>query len=261
MSSNSPSCHSNFYKRRLIYSGSGDAFVNDISVIDFPPPANAVSTDASTFACPVTVGRVIASVAAGRGSAADTYTYAALKASSVTARCTIINPFTADVATASANGIHLHLRSISICCWATIFNLFASPPWSQWFIIGDMWCDAAAGGTHYTMAGGICSNNSVTRGGEDDIPKRRWGDIVPEMQWQYCWAKRCYLTVASFLPLPKLVALSLYWNQPKWLHSIIKLQNNFQWWHLVLMWQSVHHLVAHMGLCIGAQTLPEKGQL
>ncbi len=28
MSSNSPSCHSNFYKRRLIYSGSGDALVN-----------------------------------------------------------------------------------------------------------------------------------------------------------------------------------------------------------------------------------------
>ena len=261
MSSNSPSCHSNFYKRRLIYSGSGDVFVNDISVIDFPPPANAVFTDPSTFACPVTVGRVIASVAAGWGSAADTYTYAALKASSVTARCTIINPFTADVATssASANGIHLHLRSI--CFWATIFNLHASPPWSQWFIIGDMWRDAAAGGTHYTMAGGICSNNSVTGGREDDIPEMRWGDIVPEMQWQYCWAKRCYLTVASFLPLPKLVALSLYWNQPKWLHSIIKLQNNFQWWHLVLMWQSVHHLVAHMGLRIGAQTLPEKGQL
>jgi sulfite exporter TauE/SafE len=50
-----------------------------------------------------------------------------------------------------------------------------------------MWRDAAAGGTHcYTMAGGICGNNSVTGGGEDDIPDMRWGDIVPEMQWQYC---------------------------------------------------------------------------
>ena len=89
MFSNSPSCHSNFFKRRLIYSGSGDALVNDISVIDFPPPANAVSADANTFACPVTAGRVIASAAAGWGSAADTYTYAALKkASSITAWCT-----------------------------------------------------------------------------------------------------------------------------------------------------------------------------
>ena len=132
MFSNSPSCHSNFFKRRLIYSGSGDALVNDISVIDFPPPANAVSADANTFACPVTAGRVIASAAAGWGSAADTYTYAALKkASSITAWCTIINPLTADVVTssASANVIHLHLRSI--CFWATIFNLYASPPWSQ----------------------------------------------------------------------------------------------------------------------------------
>ena len=101
------------------------------SVIDFPPPANAVSANAPTFACPVTAGWVIASAAAGWGSAADTYTYAALKASSITAQCTIINPFTADVATssASANVIHLHLRSI--CFWATIFNLCASPPWSQ----------------------------------------------------------------------------------------------------------------------------------
>jgi hypothetical protein len=53
--------------------------------------------------------------------------------------------------------------------------------------IRDMWHDAAAGGTHDTMAGGgICGNISATGGGEDDIPKMQWGDIVPEMQWQYC---------------------------------------------------------------------------
>jgi len=79
-----------------------------MSVIDFPPPVNAVSADASTIACPVTAGQVVASAAASRGSSADTYTYAALKASSVTARCTIINPFTADVATVRSH--HLVLR-------------------------------------------------------------------------------------------------------------------------------------------------------
>ena len=135
MSCNPPPCHFNFYKnkRRLIYLGSGGSLVNvnvnDMSVIDLFPPVNAVSADASTNACPVTAGQVIASASASRGSAADTYTYAALKASSVTAWCTIINPFTADVATSSAcaNVINLHLRSICFLghhlqplCWSTL---------------------------------------------------------------------------------------------------------------------------------------------
>ncbi len=42
--------------------------------------------------------------------------------------------------------------------------------------IKDMWHDAAAGGTHDTMAGGgICGNISATGGGEDDIPKNAMG--------------------------------------------------------------------------------------